>query len=213
MKRIILIIALLGIIASNAQAQMVGATDNTSQGGTIRLDNTPLYRPTGGSLRFAIGFPTFVSVGYNHFLTSSLMVGGGVGLGQTDRCENLKYYKDKDHLEFSYERNYYWSVWSSLPVYAEAEFRTPQYKWSLFANIRLGVNISLEEDFSYDYDYEITTYRMASPLYLAATVGASYKNLNLGIGYYYSKDFPMCFNLSYNLPITTLTTTISKRFF
>lgn len=54
---------------------------------------------------------------------------------------------------------------------------------------------------------------MASPLYLAATVGASYKNLNLGIGYYYSKVFPMCFNLSYNLPITTLTTTISKRFF
>ena len=72
---------------------------------------------------------------------------------------------------------------ATLPIYAEVELRTPRYDWSLFINTKIGCNAIS--------DYGI--------IFFNVSAGFGYKNLNLGIGYFYidEESFPSVF-LSYS---------------
>lgn len=123
-----------------------------------RITN-PTYRSTGGYLRISSGYPIVGSLSYNHQITPYFMVGGGVG---TDGI--------------------------SVPIFTEAEIRTPQYNWSLFINFKIGLEIEYGAFFA------------------AIHAGVSYQNLHLGIGYsvaYFDEACPSVF-LSYNLPLKFL---------
>lgn len=216
MKRIILAAVLLLALAPCASAQMVGAT-NRQSGGFLASDPSPLYRPTGPSIRFSIGASPLVSVAYNHQLTPWFTVGGGVGLtfinGETHR---ERYYSTGS---YGY---YYWSFSSSddynsrdgggIPLFVEAEVRTPRYKWSFFVNTKLGYILNAPEDISYyetnrtpssSYEYATNHWTNWNKLLFSVTTGASYKNVSLGLGYAYKEGFNL--QLSYNLPISVIT--------
>lgn len=216
MKRIILAAVLLLALAPCASAQMVGAT-NRQQGGFISSDPSPLYRPTGPSIRFSIGAAPLVSVAYNHQLTPWLMVGGGVGLTFVN---GTRYYTRYDASGSS--GSYYWNYSSTevyslrekggIPLFVEAEVRTPRYKWSFFVNTKLGYILNAPEDTfnnqtdqppynSYLYAHNSRT--EWNKILFSLTAGASYKNVSLGLGYAYTEGFNL--QLSYNLPVSVIT--------
>lgn len=216
MKRFILAALLLLALAPSAGAQMVGAT-NRQSGGFIASDPSPLYRPTGPSIRFSIGAAPLVSVAYNHQLTPWLMVGGGVGL-----CfVNGTNYEQSYYAEGSYG-NYWWSYRNSweyhtrdgggIPLFVEAEVRTPRYKWSFFVDTKLGYILNAPEDRieretdrspNYTGDYAYDRRNEWNRILFSLTAGASYKNVSLGLGYAYTEGFNL--QLSYNLPVSVIT--------
>lgn len=156
----------------------------------VKVSDDPLYRSTGGSLRFLGGATDVIfSMAYNYQITSSFLIGGGVGYGE-GRYEEKGYYSE-------YERSN-----PAIPVYLETEFRTPRYKWSLFVNLKVGMHFFFdkrEDTYDRTYDYK--------PLFASCTFGGSWKNLNLGVGittagWYYK--LPFTFSLSYNLPFKTI---------
>lgn len=164
----------------------------------VRVDNDPLYRPTGGSLRFLVGVPDLLfSIAYNQQITSGFMVGGGVGYGRGKYV--VRYW---DSWGYDYDER----TADCIPIYFETELRTPKYEWSLFINLKAGIGIFPEkkEDYYYngkpEYTYEYRTF-LAS-----VTIGGSYKNLNLGVGIstWGIPDVPVVFSLSYNLPFTAI---------
>jgi opacity protein-like surface antigen len=216
MKRIILAAVLLLALAPCASAQMVGAT-NRQSGGFISSDPSPLYRPTGPSIRFSIGASPLVSVAYNHQLTPWFMVGGGVGL-----CfVNGTMYREDYHASGS-SGSYYWNysgteVYSlrekgGIPIFVEAEVRTPRYKWSFFVDTKLGYILNAPED-RIERGTDRSPYFSGQTtcndkyewnrILFSLTAGASYKNVSLGIGYAYTEGFNL--QLSYNLPISVIT--------
>ena len=144
--------------------------------------DTIFYRPTGGSIRFAIengvAFDDYLisgaSVAYNHQITPYFMIGGGFGRAVS--------------------KGQYTGIWRCpflmcIPIYVESEIRTPRYKWSLFTNLKVGVSI-YDDNCSY---------------FTNLTFGGSYKNLNLGVGIgTWGFDIYPIFTLSYNLPINTI---------
>ena len=97
----------------------------------------PLYRPSEPSLRFSTGSPIIASVAFNYQLTSSFMIGCGIGVGgiktKYENHYNVRYdvYGDEGIK----------SITLGYPVYIETELRTPMYKWSFFLNAKLGYNI------------------------------------------------------------------------
>lgn len=164
----------------------------------------PLYRSTGGSIRFTAGVPNVVaSVAYNHYFTPSIMVGGGLGfgLGAYEQTETI-------NSDGSIRDTRLYPV-SAIPIYLEADFRTPRYKWSLFLNVKVGLfyyPTKLEDEdnitgyYHYSYSYK--------PFFVNFAAGVSYKNLNLGAGVTtingINRDVPLSFFLSYNLPLSSI---------
>lgn len=149
MKRLITLFALLTLFAIGAQAQIVGANEGKK---TSTSTTTPLYKPTGHYLRFEAG-GIWGSVAYDYQINPYIMAGGGIGVGYADRYYN--------NMVF--------------PVYAEAVFSTPSYKWSFYSEIKLGC------DFLLGYE---------GIIFSSLTVGANYKNFGWGIGcYMYKYDF------------------------
>lgn len=172
MRKLVILIALV-LTMSTASAQMIGVTNNQQTPRVQRVDNSPVFRPTVGSLRFSAGFPEFFTVSYNHYFTSYFMIGGGTGLGV---CPSR-----------------FWPP--AMPIFAEMDLRTPKYKWSLFLNLKIGVNLF--------GDYGAWE---SDPFVASADVGISYKNLNLGVGlspaaYHVGA---IDFFVSYNLPVSTI---------
>ncbi len=168
MRKLVILIALV-LTMSTASAQMIGATNNQQTPRVQRVDNSPVFRPTGGSLRFKAGIPWDFLVSYNHYVTSYFMIGGGTGIAYDGEGE-------------------------SFPIYAEMDLRTPKFKWSLFLNIRVGVDM-----FAVGID-------LFESGYFAASLGVSYKNLNAGFGLSTvaaETGWPEVF-VSYNLPISTI---------
>lgn len=217
MKKIVLLLFLA--VGMMAQAQMIGATNSQR---TPRTDNSPVYYPTGPSLRFGVGVPMVVSIAYNYQLKPWLMFGGGLGYG----------FCGMNHSHTDYKSDYYsytWYTWNSIedknvkgdwcmPLFVEAEVRTPRYKWSLFLNVKLAFNLFAPKDYYYNGlnyntpDYNSLNYtEVCSVDYHAVDfytmAGVSYKNINFGVGY--STVNEVNITLSYNLPFTT----IKKRFF
>lgn len=100
----------------------------------VKVNNDPIYRPTGGSLRFLAGAPdVIISLAYNHQITPGFMMGGGAGFG-VGACKERTYYSDGTLYESRHNTH------DAIPVYLETEFRTPRYNWSLFINLKVGVH-------------------------------------------------------------------------
>lgn len=215
MKRIILAAVLLLALAPCASAQVVGAT-NRQSGGFVASDPSPLYRPTGPSIRFSIGASPLVSVAYNHQLTSWFMVGGGVGLTLVNGEQHNERYRSDGNYGY-----YWWDLQSTdnyntrdgggIPLFVEAEVRTPRYKWSFFVDTKLGYILNAPEDVSYygtnqspTNSYQLTnnSWTTWNRLLFSVIAGVSYKNVSLGWGYAYTEGFNM--QLSYNLPISVI---------
>ncbi len=204
MKKFFLFATVLLFLGLPVDAQMVVVTTNQQTPRVQRVDNSPVFRPTVGSLRFSAGLPGLFTVSYNHFFTSYFMIGGGTGLG---------YYYGKSWEERE-EFNDYWSEIEvdvpAMPLFAEMDLRTPKYKWSLFLNVKVGVNLfgrssEIHSNTGFRYGYS------SRPFFASAAVGISYMNLNLGVGIstiMYNAGAPDFF-VSYNLPLST----IEKLFF
>ena len=199
-------------LADRISAQIEALPMDREPEKAIKLESSQ-YRKTGHYLSFAAGLPHYFTIAYRYQMTPSIAVGAGAGFGDVNNGLTENYYErdmTTDHLNSWYS----WEVNSNvIPIFAEIDLRTPKYKWSLFLNIKLGANIYTEtfEDYLYigdDYTNEYTYTGTLNLFYVSAALGASYKNLNLGIGYSNSKhfdleEFPYLF-LSYSLPLETL---------
>lgn len=179
MKRIV-IAAILLAFGFSANAQIVGATNNQEVPRTRTSDTSPLDRPTGSYLRFEGGFPIIASVAYCYQFTHSFMIGGGMGYGLSG--------------------GYWYSSLNTtvghpcMPIFIEAEIRTPRFKWSLFFNIKYGYNVFL----SNPYDNRSTDDVFYTRI-LTTSAGVGYKNLSLGCGY--STVLNCNAFISYSLPL------------
>ncbi|MBR1784996.1 MAG: hypothetical protein IJ760_06130 [Bacteroidales bacterium] len=164
----------------------------------------PLYRPTGDYLRFSAGAPDImVSIAYNRQITSSFLVGAGLGFGASVvRCYD-------ENGEFVDYRGF-WQP--AMPIYAEIEYRTPLYKWSLFANAKIGLLAFAPADedvFHYDYgedDYVFFWTETYSHFFANIALGIGYKNFNFGLGASTNGLFYGFF--SYSLAISKLYTAL-----
>ena len=149
---------------------------------------SPLHRETGGYLSIATGIPMYGSISYKHYITPSFSLGGGVGISGIGYKKDYWQWSYSDKIwthEFSSYRSYLSNA--CIPIFAEIDLRTPRNDWSVFVNIKLGVNIytgkSKDEYYGY-YDGHYSKYVDYSYkwFYASMAIGASYKNLNLGIG-------------------------------
>ncbi len=119
-----------------------------------------LCKPTGHYLRFEAGWFYDATVSYDYQINPYIMVGGGIG---TVNALNL-------------------------PLFAEAIFSTPRYKWSFYFNVKLGYDL------------------IGSGLFTSLIAGANYKNFGLGIGINYEgweEYFVPCVVVNYKLPLKT----------
>ena len=219
MKRTIIIAVLLLTFGFTAQAQMVGATNNQQTPRVQRSDNSPLYHPTGGAIRFEGGFPHFFSIAYVYHINPQIMFGAGTGIGLCGETYTTRYYyKPSNSYTYSFDHKHIYrgTEGPTIPLFVEVELHTPKYKWSLFLNVKAGYNLFRPTDYSsidhrdnlYRYpDYAYDEYWTYDRFFFDASIGVSYKDLSLGGGY-----STVCYwnaFISYNIPIST----ISKWFF
>lgn len=209
MKRIVLLIC-LATLSLGAQAQLVGAT-NRQQGGYSMGSNNPTYRPTGYLLQFEAGYPFAVSVGYQ--LNPNVMVGGGIGINLREYVY-AGYYRIENYWGYGQDeiRQDWVKVHNAIPLFVEARFSTPRYRWSLFADVKLGVNFcSIENKMDYRALFE-----KVSPIFMSGQVGFSYKRLSFSLGCGYNPSLLRLNNsnmvpetYSYICPIVSLSYQVS----
>ena len=156
MKRLITLFTLMVMFAIGMQAQIVGA----NEGPKTKMSNTTssLYKPTGHYLRLEAGYAHIFSVAYGYQINPYIMIGGGVGFG--------------------YLHN------PTLPIYAEAIFSTPRYKWSFIGDIKIGIDPIGSQSFFID-----------------PRIGISYKNFGLAIGGAISWTLVPDISIYYNIPL------------
>lgn len=165
MKRIItLVLAILCLAtAGTTQAQTVGA--NTQRESLIKpKKQLPEYRPTGGFVQLSIGYPTGISVGKQ--FTSSFMLAGGIGL-----------YPELN----TWDREDDWSK----PLFLQARFSTPKYNFSLFADVKAGVD--LQQIINPD-DYFLANNKALRYPMVSFQLGAAWRDLTLGLGWVFFYD-------------------------
>ena len=176
----------------------------------VELKRISPYRQTGGYLRFLAGYSDVCgSVAYNYFFTPSIMIGGGMGFGFSI-AETLETYHDNysnwthtDHIKPE----------PALPIFLEADIRTPRYMLSFFINAKIGIYLFTPGKRSWtrgnsDYEESFKT------IFASFSLGVSYKNLNLGAGlttngFEVDKHVaPLVFFISYNIPISSLSSSL-----
>lgn len=189
MKRIITFIALLTLLATGLQAQIIDATNNTPKKKEKTLSNTPIYKPTGHYLRFEAGYPQFASIAYGYQVKPSIMFGGGLGFGHM-------YYEDSFPDTITYAKAKYAGL--GIPMYAEIAFSRPNHAFSFLIDIKLGYNIQLEKDSYFDEYHE---YAKGRNFFGAINVGLAYKNFSLCTGVSSNNPKWYSFLISYNLPL------------
>lgn len=190
MKRIITLALTILCLATagTTQAQIVGA--NIQRESLIKpKKQLPDYRPTGGLIQIDLGNPTALAVGTQ--LTSSFMVGGGIGI-MGCALEN-----DWDH-----------GPWVA-PVFVEMRLGTPKYNFSVFADLKLGFDICSEDDYNYNFfaDRKWMRYPHAS-----LQLGIMWRDFSLGVGPFFFFDeknysdyyksglnWDLCFSVSYRI--------------
>lgn len=167
MKRLITLFALMVIFTIGVQAQIVGANEGPK---ASTKTTSSLYKPTGHYLKLEAGYAHIFSVAYEYQINPYVMIGAGAGIG---------------HI---YGR-------ALLPVYAEATFSTPRYKWSFFGNIKIGA------EFLNAYASHLHGQHVGQ-LYLDPRIGVAYKNFGLALGIGYGSlenvvypDFSFFFNI------------------
>lgn len=124
----------------------------------------PIYRKKGALLRFEAPSPLAFGIGYQ--FTSTFMTGIGCG-----------WYLIPGGSE------------GPMGIYSEFRFSTPRYKWSLFVDGRIGLNVHAN-------------------MFAAGSIGVMYKNLSIGVGYAsesitgsYGGDFGLSLYISYDLKL------------
>ncbi len=193
MKRLVTLFALLTLFAIGAKAQMVGA----NEGQKVSTNNTSsFYKPTGHYLRFEAGFP-HASAAYGYQLNHYLMLGAGTGFGELS-------FNTYDNSGFFYRR----TGSNGIPLFVEAIFSTPKYKWSFVADIKFGYSIPI-----YDLDnshhiaeyYNGTTYHypyyVSNRIFGEINIGVAYKYFSLCAGISSNNTSWFSFFISYNLPL------------
>lgn len=152
----------------------------------------PEYRTTGPYLRISTGIPMVASLALDYYITPWFMAGGGIGVsgcGHYHYSSRYRSFRDRMGL--------------CVPVFAEAELRTPRHKWSFFANLKVGWNM-LKPSFYFDSYNWVDEYVYYSDEYdsfqAVGTAGFGYKNLNVGLGY--SADGFGVVTLSYQFPVS-----------
>ena len=131
------------------------------------VKNNDLYRPTGPLLKFDLGLPTGIAIGYQ--VTPWLMLGGGVGV-----CCG---YGRTGSFNYGY-----------VPLFVEARFSTPRYKWSLFCDVKGGGLVVGQE--------------RKDPIFVAIESGFIYKRFSARLGIRVGIEYfcPMI-GISYDLPL------------
>jgi len=195
MKKIVglIIIATIANVGVNAQEVIT-----LSQGHNVKTAKvTPLYRPMGNDIRIAIGGPVIIGIEYNRWIKPWLMVGAGTGYGMV-RCMEIintpaytSYYSGY-YIPAKYEIGS--RVGFGIPWYAEAELRTPKYKWSAFFNLKMGYGVGVkyygifkegtmycDQDENNNPVYGDVNYDW-KPFFMLATAGFGYKGFSMGIG-------------------------------
>ena len=199
------------MLSLGVQAQIVGAT-NRQQGGFSRGSNDPEYHPTGYNLHFEAAMP--IAIGVTYQLNPNVMVGGGIA-----------YYPFEDtywgYYQSSYDGSWYdgrIEADGALPIYVQARLSTPRYRWSVFADFKLGYNIG-SVDHKMDSSVDL---KEPNHIFFAMQAGVSYKRLSFGAGFgwnparvkfehnygggNYSSESYFCpsISLSYDLPIAPI---------
>lgn len=183
MKKALTFIVVLLALSCYAEAQIIGAT-NRSNTTYPQYNNSPEYRPTGPSLRFAADLNIYGSAAFIYQITPSFMIGGGAGVTET---WGTTYYTINN------ERHYYKGLGAFIPVFFETEIRTPKFEWSLFLNVKAGTLISIG-------------YKVTDPFFVSAMAGFSYKYFSMGGGISTGKyNFGiLVLSISYDIPFSTL---------
>lgn len=150
MKKTILFLFLLLGTGMAVQAQMVGAT-NRSRG--VSVTERPTYKPAGGAIHMELGLPT--TLGYGHWLTSNLMVGGGIG------------YNMSEHMKRD----------ENIPLFAQVRLGTPKYAFGVFVDLKVGIDLKqiIHED-----NWELGGIKEYPQAHLMT--GISFGNFSLGGG-------------------------------
>jgi len=196
MKKIFLIIFSLCLLTAGASAQIVGAGDSDGDyRGKPTKGTDSKYadwsKSLGGHLRLEVSMGTLLSAQYTHQLSQYFMVGGGLGWGFRH------YVKKNGGRDFS--------DLTGLPVFAVIETRTGNLGgtgMTLFANIHLGYSIGIGGNASYSYK---------SSLLFGANVGYSFRDFSLFIGYATNSFMYFNYGLSYDIPLTTSSSTKKKK--
>ena len=168
-------------------------------------ENARFY-PTEPSLRFTTGVPLYFALSYDYQLTPSLMVGAGAGIYDVE-CHETTYYSS-GRSPYDY---YYISGRLGVPVFAEAELRTPRYGWSLFLNAQIGYIIHTKHNHTDIDRWGNEKTSIYNHLFAQLTAGVSYQHLNFGIGWAPTspQEIIIALQVSYNLPVRI----IRKAFF
>lgn len=195
MKRTIILFALLTLLAIGAKAQIVGANEGKKTSASTTL---PLYKPTGHYLRLEAGYPHFASVAYGYQLNPYIMLGGGFGYGEISYT-----YTGFGGIIGNLHDYVIRGSGAGIPIFAEANFSTPKYKWSFVANIKFGYAIPLENGYYSIETASIMNYydKNGHCLFGAINLGVTYKNLGLFTGASSNSEYWWSILLSYNLPL------------
>ena len=207
MKRNITIIALLTLLITSLQAQIIDATNNTPKKKEKTSSISPIYKPTGHYLRFEAGFPHYASIAYGYQLSPYVLIGGGIGFGRMHYFETIwKHYPDGS-VTLVEEHDRIWN-YHGIPLFIETIISTPKHKWSLMLDLKLGYGIPIDEHHFYnDPSSPFVNYTTREHLikgkrfFGSVNLGASYKNISLFIGISSNNRDWFSLFVSYNLPL------------
>lgn len=209
MKRIITFIALLTLLATGLQAQIIDATNNTPKKKEKTLSNTPIYKPTGHYLRFEAGYPHYASIAYGYQLNPYVLIGGGLGFGGMHYFETIWKHSTDGSVTLVEKHDRIWDG-LGIPLFLETIISTPKYRWSLMLDLKIGYGIPINEHHFYrdpyhspDYtpDYTLEYISKGNRIFGTVDLGVSYKNISLFIGISSNnRDWYSLF-ISYNLPL------------
>ena len=216
-KATLILIAAFFSAAVNAQEVIT-----LSQGHNVKTEKvSPVYRPTGSSIRLSIGVPGLITAAYNYQVTPWFMIGGGTGYGMSYYTANYSipaFYVSGSSGDVLIEARSYSKLQTgyAIPLYFETEFRTPKYKWSAFLNVKMGANIGVKTRYLelpegrnfYTTDsqgnsvFSETTINWHT-FFVSAALGFGYKHFSMGygLGLQGGKRFGNLF-LAYNIPLT-----------
>lgn len=169
MKKIVLIAAMLLAFGLSANAQMIGATNN--QGGYRPTGESPEFHQTGSLINFELGGYTH-AVSYGYQINPYLRAGVGLGLV----------------VDYEFEK-------AALPVFGELRVSTPRHRFSLYADLKLGINVVKHGEPRGVY---------------ALQLGVSFRYFSVGAGvvnfghYGYDDYFGPNFSFGWYLPVSNL---------
>ena len=193
MKKLFLFATVLLFLGLPVDAQMIGATNNQQTPRTST--NNSLNRPTGSYLKISAGYPDVGTLAYNYQITPWLMAGIGGGGGFVP--VKIVCIENNGDVYMSDE-----SMHLATPVYAELELSTPKYKWSLFLNFKLGYYLASDGGYYHQYSSGNVEYDDVPKNLVSASVGASYMNLHMGVGY--NVQGSLNFFVAYSLPLSLI---------